>query len=212
VSKIILLNKPFNVLCQFTDEGIKRETLADYIKIPGVYAAGRLDKDSEGLVLLTGDGQIQARISHPKFKLPKTYWVQVEGIPSPEAIQSLQEGVTLKDGKTLPAHAQIIDEPLALWERTPPVRFRANIPTTWVELTIREGKNRQVRRMTASIGHPTLRLIRYAIGPWNLDNLPIGECQERDIELDDLPDAPKTQSIPRKNHQKRKTYKKNSYL
>lgn len=189
MSKITLLNKPFNVLCQFTDEGIKRETLADYVKIPNVYAAGRLDKDSEGLVLLTGDGQIQARISHPKFKLPKTYWVQVEGTPSPEAIKQLQDGVELKDGKTRPALAHIIDEPKNLWDRTPPVRFRANIPTTWIELCISEGKNRQVRRMTASIGHPTLRLIRYAIGPWNLDKLSVGELKEVSIEPNDLPEV-----------------------
>lgn len=196
MSKIILLNKPFNVLCQFTDEGIKRETLADYVKIPNVYAAGRLDKDSEGLVLLTGDGQIQTRISHPKFKLSKTYWVQVEGSPSAEAIKQLQEGVELKDGKTRPAVARIIDEPKNLWDRTPPVRFRANIPTTWIELSISEGKNRQVRRMTASIGHPTLRLIRYAIGRWNLDNLGIGELKEISIEPHDLPEIPTPNKRP----------------
>jgi 23S rRNA pseudouridine2457 synthase len=207
VSKIILLNKPFDVLCQFTDEGIPRPTLADYIKIPNVYAAGRLDKDSEGLVLLTGDGQVQARISHPQFKLPKTYWVQVEGRPSDEAIQALKEGVELKDGKTRPALARIIEEPKDLWERTPPVRFRAQIPTTWIELIIREGKNRQVRRMTASIGHPTLRLIRYAIGPWNLDDLSVGHWKEATIESGDLPEISAPERSPRPHRNAYKTSK-----
>lgn len=187
MSKLILFNKPFNVLCQFTDEGIERETLADYIKIPGVYAAGRLDKDSEGLLLLTDDGQLQAQISHPKFKLPKTYWVQVEGLPDMEALKQLEEGVILKDGKTLPAKARLMNEPDLLWERDPPVRFRANIPTSWIELTIKEGKNRQVRRMTAAVGYPTLRLIRYAIGPWSIDNLPPGELKETTINNEALP-------------------------
>lgn len=190
VSRVILFNKPYNVLCQFTDEGIKRETLADYITISGVYAAGRLDKDSEGLLLLTDDGALQARISHPKFKLPKTYWVQVEGLPSAQAMAKLQTGVMLKDGMTLPAQARIIDTPQPLWDRTPPVRFRAKIPTTWLELVIREGKNRQVRRMTAAVGFPTLRLIRYAIGPWNLESLPQGEHKEVTIDPDSLPSLP----------------------
>lgn len=190
MSKIILFNKPFNVLCQFTDEGIKRETLADYIKIPGVYAAGRLDKDSEGLLLLTDDGSVQARIAHPKFKLPKTYWVQVEGIPDEAALEKLRKGVTLKDGLTKPAEARAITEPEGLWPRTPPVRFRANIPTSWIELTIREGKNRQVRRMTAAVGHPTLRLIRAAIGPWSLKNLPSGDYIETTLQEGQLPAAP----------------------
>ncbi|WP_135078629.1 rRNA large subunit pseudouridine synthase E [Terasakiella sp. SH-1] len=188
MSKIILFNKPFNVLCQFTDEGIKRETLADYIKIPGVYAAGRLDKDSEGLLLLTGDGKLQSQISHPKFKLPKTYWVQVEGIPDDKALNALAQGITLKDGKTRPAKVRRIEEPKNLWERNPPVRFRANIPTSWIELTIKEGKNRQVRRMTAAVGFPTLRLIRYAIGPWTLDQLETGQWSETSVKQDDLPE------------------------
>lgn len=186
MSKIILFNKPFNVLCQFTDEGIKRETLADYIKIPGVYAAGRLDKDSEGLLLLTDDGSIQARISHPKFKLPKTYWVQLDGIPTEQALETLRSGVTLKDGITKPAQARLIDEPEGLWERIPAVRFRAKIPTSWIELIIKEGKNRQIRRMTAAVGFPTLRLIRYAIGPWNLENLASGQLIEATLNEDDL--------------------------
>lgn len=181
MSKVILFNKPFNVLCQFSDEGIERETLADYIKIPGVYAAGRLDKDSEGLLLLTGDGKLQSQISHPKFKLPKTYWVQVEGSPDEQAITQLRNGVTLKDGKTKPAQARIISEPDVLWPRTPPIRERANIPTTWIELTIKEGKNRQVRRMTAAVGYPTLRLIRAAIGPWEIESLPPGDHIEADV-------------------------------
>ena len=203
MSKIILFNKPFNVLCQFTDEGIKRETLADYIDIPKVYAAGRLDKDSEGLLLLTGDGPLQARISHPKFKLPKTYWVQVEGVPDNDAIKQLQKGVELKDGMTRPAEARIIDEPTNLWERIPPVRYRASIPTTWLELTIREGKNRQVRRMTAAVGFPTLRLIRYAIGPWTLKDIASGKWIEMDVKPDDLPHLPVKTRKTRPQHQKR---------
>ncbi len=198
MSKLILFNKPFNVLCQFTDEGIKRETLADYIKIPGVYAAGRLDKDSEGLLLLTDDGPLQAKISHPKFKLPKTYWVQVEGIPTDEALDTLRNGVTLKDGKTRPAKARRIDEPKILWERTPPVRFRAKIPTSWIELTIKEGKNRQVRRMTAAVGFPTLRLIRYAIGDWALDGLAPGTWKEEIVKPDTLPSPPPKKQKTRK--------------
>lgn len=191
MSKIILFNKPFNVLCQFTDEGIKRETLADYIDIPGVYAAGRLDKDSEGLLILTDDGPIQAQISHPKFKLPKTYWVQVEGSPDEEALEKLRSGVDLKDGCTKPARARLIDEPSGLWERTPPVRFRAKIPTSWIELTIKEGKNRQVRRMTAAVGYPTLRLIRYSIGNWTLDGIETGQIKQTTLQDSDLPKPPR---------------------
>ncbi|SEW06399.1 ribosomal large subunit pseudouridine synthase E [Aliiroseovarius sediminilitoris] len=174
----ILFNKPFNVLSQFTDKGTmgsQRATLSDYIDIPGVYAAGRLDRDSEGLLILTDDGTLQARISNPRHKLPKTYWVQVEGMPDDSALQALRDGVALKDGVTRPAQALCIDAPNALWLRDPPVRFRKSVPDCWIELTIREGKNRQVRRMTAAVGHPTLRLIRYAVGQWTLDGLASGK-------------------------------------
>jgi len=170
---IILFNKPFNVLCQFTDK-LGRKTLADYIKIKNVYPAGRLDYDSEGLLILTDDGILQSKISDPENKLPKSYWVQVEGEITSEAIQKLQFGITLKDFRTRPAKARKIPQPV-IWERVPPIRERKNIPTSWIELTIQEGKNRQVRRMTAKVGFPTLRLIRFSIGDWSLDNLKPGE-------------------------------------
>ena len=171
---LIRFNKPYGVLSQFTPEGRWRG-LRDYIDQPGVYAAGRLDGDSEGLLLLTGDGRQQAELSSPKFKLGKTYWVQVEGEPSQAQLDQLSHGVQLKDGITLPAEASQMTEPEALWPRDPPVRFRKNQPTYWLRLTISEGRNRQVRRMTAAVGLPTLRLIRYAIGPYPIDNLTPGE-------------------------------------
>jgi 23S rRNA pseudouridine2457 synthase len=172
-TRLICFNKPYGVLSQFTPEGRWRG-LKDFIDVPGVYVAGRLDADSEGLLLLTNDGQLQARISHPRHKMEKTYWVQVEGMPSDAALLSLRQGVQLNDGLTRPARARVIPEPESLWKREPPVRFRQSIPTSWIELVIAEGRNRQVRRMTAAVGHPTLRLIRAAIGPYSLDGLALG--------------------------------------
>ena len=169
-STLLRFNKPYGVLSQFTAEGRWR-SLKDFIDLPGIYACGRLDADSEGLLLLTGDGALQARISNPRFKMPKTYWVQVEGALSDAALEALRAGVQLNDGITLPAEARLISEPPALWPRTPPVRVRQSIPTAWLELCITEGRNRQVRRMTAAVGLPCLRLIRSAIGPYNLDGL-----------------------------------------
>lgn len=178
MSRILLFNKPYGVICQFSKDGL-HPTLADYIAVPDVYPAGRLDTDSEGLLLLTDDGKLQHRITDPRHKLPKTYWVQVEGAPDEAALQKLKQGVQLKDGPTLPAEAMLMEEPAGLWLRDPPVRFRKAIPTSWVSLTIREGRNRQVRRMTAAVGYPTLRLIRYQIGDFTLDNLPSGEWREQ---------------------------------
>ena len=171
---IILFNKPFDVLCQFTDEQ-DRKTLADFIKQKNVYAAGRLDRDSEGLLLLTDDGQLQHKITDPKNKMQKTYWAQVEGEITDAAISQLKKGVTLKDGLTKPAQAKKISEPEKLWPRVPPIRERKHIPTSWIELSISEGRNRQVRRMTAATGFPTLRLIRYSIGEWTIDNIGNGD-------------------------------------
>ncbi len=174
---LIAFNKPFGVLCQFSGEG---PTLADFIGVPDVYPAGRLDKDSEGLLLLTDDGALQAKISSPKFKQPKTYWVLVERKPSDEALEQLRRGVDLKDGRTRPARVRRIDEPEGLWTRDPPVRYRRNVVDVWLELTITEGRNRQVRRMTAAIGHPTLRLVRAAIGGWSVDGLDPGQWRRID--------------------------------
>lgn len=174
MSKIILFNKPFNVLSQFTDAD-GRETLSDYIDIKQVYAAGRLDKDSEGLLVLTNDGKLQHRIAHPDKKMSKTYWVQVEGDPTESELDELRNGIELKDGMTLPAKVRKIESPYLLWERNPPVRFRKHIPDCWLEITISEGRNRQVRRMTAAINHPTLRLIRYRVGSWTIDGIKNGE-------------------------------------
>lgn len=176
MSRLVLFNKPYGVLTQFTDAD-GRETLADYIPVKGVYPAGRLDRDSEGLVLLTDDGRLQHRISDPRRKMWKTYWVQVERIPEESALQQLREGIQLKDGPTLPAQVRMIAPP-GLWPRNPPIRYRANIPTQWLELKIREGRNRQVRRMTAAVGYPTLRLVRSEIGKWRLGDLQPGEWSE----------------------------------
>lgn len=181
MTRLIRFNKPFDVLPQFTDRGsadTPRQTLSDFIDVPGVYPAGRLDRDSEGLMLLTDDGRLQARISDPRHKMAKTYWVQVEGVPDESALTALRQGVTLKDGRTRPATARRIAPPQGLWPRTPPIRVRKSVPDCWIELTIREGRNRQVRRMTAAVGHPTLRLIRARIGPWNLAGLASGDWQD----------------------------------
>ncbi|MGB3165507.1 MAG: pseudouridine synthase [Alteraurantiacibacter sp.] len=179
MTRLILFNKPMNVLSQFTDRGspTARATLSDFIDVPGVYPAGRLDRDSEGLLLLTNDGRLQARIADPKFKLAKTYLVQVEGEPDEAVLDALRRGVTLKDGLTRAAEAERIADP-QLWPRDPPVRFRKTVPDSWLRLTIREGRNRQVRRMTAEVGHPTLRLVRWSVGEWSLDNLAPGEWRK----------------------------------
>ena len=178
---LILLNKPFNVLSQFTDKESRR-TLAEFISIPKIRAAGRLDYDSEGLLLLTDDGALQTRIADPKHKLPKTYWVQVEGVPDETALRKLRDGIVLEGQTTRPAVARTLAEP-ALWSRDPPIRFRKNIPASWIELTITEGRNRQVRRMTAAVGFPALRLVRVAVGPYPLVGLSPGEWREADATL-----------------------------
>lgn len=185
MSRILLLNKPYNTLCQFTDsEG--RETLANYISEKGLYPAGRLDRDSEGLVLLTDDGALQHCIAHPQHKMEKTYWTQVEGEPDAAALDTLRRGVELNDGRTRPARVELMEEP-DIWARNPPIRYRAAIPTSWLSLTISEGRNRQVRRMTAAVGFPTLRLIRWAIGGWTLAALQPGQWREvADSEVEQL--------------------------
>jgi 23S rRNA pseudouridine2457 synthase len=178
---LILFNKPYHVLSQFRDtEG--RATLANFIDVPGVYAAGRLDYDSEGLLLLTDDGKLQARISQPAAQIPKTYWAQVEGKPSDRQLDELLCGVTLRDGRARATSAAMLVPPAGLWVRDPPIRYRASVPDTWIQLTITEGRNRQVRRMTAAVGLPTLRLIRYSIGPWSLDGLGSGESRRLSSE------------------------------
>jgi 23S rRNA pseudouridine2457 synthase len=177
--QLIALNKPFNVLSQFTDErtAVPRRTLAEFIRLPGIYPAGRLDYDSEGLLLLCDDGRLQARIADPRFKLPKSYLVQVEGEPDDASLDRLRTGVRLKDGLTRPAAVERIPEP-SLWPRDPPIRFRKSVPDSWLKLTIREGRNRQVRRMTAAVGHPTLRLVRWSVGDWTLDGIASGEWRQ----------------------------------
>jgi 23S rRNA pseudouridine2457 synthase len=199
MSRIILLNKPYAVLTQFTPVDGK-QTLKDFVPIPGVYAAGRLDADSEGLLLLTDDGSLQARIAHPKFKLAKTYWAQVEGAPTAEQLETLQGALDLGDFITQPCQARLIDAPSGLWPRNPPIRFRLSVPTSWLEITIREGKNRQVRRMTAKVGLPTLRLIRARIGPWELGAMQPGEW----CEAHDLPVELQAQSLARQSGRTRR--------
>ncbi len=184
MSRLILFNKPYGVLCQFTDDSagaVQRPTLSDYIDLPGVYPAGRLDLDSEGLLLLTDDGRLQARIADPRFKLPKSYLVQVEGEPAEDSLNALRRGVRLKDGFTRPAEVERIDAP-DLWPRNPPIRVRKSIPDCWIKLTIREGRNRQVRRMTAAVGHPTLRLVRWGIGDWSLGTTAPGEWRQTSVK------------------------------
>ena len=206
---LVVFNKPFNVLCQFTGQP-GRETLADYIPIKDVYPCGRLDRDSEGLLLLTNHGKLQERIASPKFKLPKTYWAQVEGTIDNDAIDTLCNGVELNDGMTRPAMARHIDEP-AIWPRTPPIRERKSIATSWLELTITEGRNRQVRRMTAAVGFPTLRLIRVAIGPWSLEELQPGrnrlfEDEQLKETLSKLPDIKHVESLLGNKQQHRRKH------
>jgi 23S rRNA pseudouridine2457 synthase len=174
---VLLLNKPYGVVCQFSSSG-DHPTLKDFVAVPRVYPAGRLDTDSEGLVVLTDDGALQALVSNPRHKLPKLYFVQVEGEPSGEALAALGAGVELNDGVTLPARARRIDEPAGLWSRDPPIRARRNIPTSWIELELAEGRNRQVRRMTAAVGLPTLRLVRWRVGPWSLEGIAPGTWRE----------------------------------
>jgi 23S rRNA pseudouridine2457 synthase len=175
--RVLLLNKPFGVICQFTPSGGK-PTLKDFVAVPRVYPAGRLDTDSEGLLVLTDDGALQAQIADPRHKLEKGYWAQVEGIASEEALEKLRGGVELNDGDTLPASARVIAQPPGIWPRDPPIRVRKNIPTSWLEIDLREGRNRQVRRMTAAVGLPTLRLVRFRVGPWRLEDLAPGAWRE----------------------------------
>lgn len=187
MGRVLLLNKPFGVICQFTPEAGHR-SLKDFVPVAGVYPAGRLDTDSEGLVVLTDDGALQAAITDPRHKLEKEYWVQVEGEPGEDALAKLRRGVELKEGRTLPAQASLMAEP-PLWARDPPIRYRASIPTAWLKLVLREGRNRQVRRMTAALGHPTLRLVRWRVGPWAVQGLACGAWREID--------APRAQDLRR---------------
>lgn len=214
MSRTILFNKPYDVLSQFTDkgtEGTPRKTLSDYIDVPAVYAAGRLDRDSEGLLVLTDDGGLQQKIANPRNKWPKTYWVQVEGTLTDAALAQLRTGVDLKDGVTRPAKAERIEPPEILWPRTPPIRIRKSIPDSWLKVTISEGRNRQVRRMTAAVGHPTLRLIRYSIGEWTLDGLLSGtwnDAPPHRIPPEPADPAPKKRTTaPRSSQNRRPRHK-----
>ena len=182
VTDLILVNKPYGVLCQFSADD-RRPTLKNFVPVPDVYPAGRLDADSEGLVVLTGDGALQARITHPRHKLPKLYLVQVEGTPQPSQLEALAEGVDLADFVTRPAVACMVAEPADLWPRDPPVRFRKSVPTAWLKLELTEGRNRQVRRMTAAVGLPTLRLVRWSVGPWSVQGLAPGAWRRAKVEL-----------------------------
>lgn len=209
MAELLLFNKPFDVLCQFSDDQ-GRATLKDFIDRPNFYAAGRLDRDSEGLLLLTNHGPLQNLISDPKHKWPKTYWVQVEGELSEEALQQLRQGVQLKDGLTRPAQAKKMTQPPSLWTRNPPIRERKSIPTSWLQLTIQEGKNRQVRRMTAAVGFPTLRLIRAKIGDYALDKLQPGESRLIEIALPNLPEKKKKLKRPNRPKRAIKSHKRNT--
>jgi 23S rRNA pseudouridine2457 synthase len=201
MSQLLLFNKPYGVMSQFSRSDTATRVLADYIDLPDIYPAGRLDMDSEGLLLLTDDGKVQHCISHPRHKLVKTYWAQVEGIPTQIALQQLTAGVVLKDGLTAPAEVKQIPEP-AIWPRTPPVRYRAAIPTSWLELKITEGRNRQVRRMTAAVGVPTLRLIRYAVGSWTLEGLAPGEWRLIEINRNEICDDTYSRQPPSTRHRR----------
>lgn len=197
--RIVLFNKPYDVLSQFTDKGTQagsRRTLSDFVKIPGVYPAGRLDRDSEGLLVLTDDGKLQAQISNPRFGKKKTYWVQVEGLPDAAALKALCDGVVLKDGKTKPAEARLMGPPDGLWRRDPPIRERKSVADCWLELTLSEGRNRQVRRMTAAVGHPTLRLIRSRVADWDLGGLQPGEYREIRLPGNPMPKGRPTRRAP----------------
>jgi 23S rRNA pseudouridine2457 synthase len=194
----LILNKPYGALSKFTDAR-DRPTLATWVPHTGVYPAGRLDADSEGLLVLTSDGALQARIANPRHKWPKTYWAQVEGEIGDAALQQLRRGVLLRDGPTLPADTERIAEPVGLWPRSPPIRFRKSVPTSWIELTLTEGRNRQVRRMTAAVGHPTLRLIRHAVGPWTIAGLAPGEWREVDA-----PGSPNEAAVNRRGPRRRR--------
>ena len=202
--RVILVNKPFGVLSQFGARGAAGgpATLSDHVPVTGVYPAGRLDRDSEGLVVLTDDGRLQARISDPRHKLSKTYLVQVEGVPDATALDRLRRGVVLRDGPTLPAGVREIPPP-ALWPREPPVRFRKSVPDRWVELTLREGRNRQVRRMTAAVGHPTLRLVRWRVGPWTLEGLVPGAWREAEVPAELIPPSLQTGRGPTRRPRRR---------